>query len=91
MFTIKPLDSNLVIELSKTHDLMISIENHSVTGSLGSAIADVIAESGLNAKLLKLGVNERFGQVGSPDYLQDEFGLSKAKMQAKILDFIDKA
>ena len=91
MFTIKPLDSNLVIELSKTHDLMISIENHSVTGGLGSAIADVIAESGLHAKLLKLGVNERFGQVGSPDYLQDEFGLSKAKMQAKILDFIDKA
>ena len=67
---------------------MVSIENHSVNNGLGSAIADVIAENGLNIKLLKIGVNERFGQVGSPDYLQNEFGLSADKILAKLLNFL---
>lgn len=88
MFTIKPLDSSLITSLSNTHTHVVSIENHSITNGLGSAIADVIAEKGLNIKLLKIGVNERFGQVGSPDYLQNEFGLSADKILATVSTFL---
>lgn len=88
MFSIKPLDDSLITSLSKAHTHVVSIENHSVNNGLGSAIADVIAENGLNIKLLKIGVNERFGQVGSPDYLQNEFGLSADKILAKLLNFL---
>lgn len=90
MFTIKPLDQALVIELSKTHDLLITIENHAKIGGLGSAIADVITEANLQVALLKIGIEERFGEVGSPDYLQDTYGLSKEKMIEKIKTFIEQ-
>jgi transketolase len=76
MFCIKPIDAELLLKESKGKKAIISFENHSITGGLGSAIAEILAENGSAIPLKRMGVNERFGQVGSPSFLQKEFGLT---------------
>lgn len=75
MFCIKPLDYQL-IQASIAHKrLVVTFENHSIIGGLGSAVAEVLAQMNQHAKLLRLGVNDAFGQVGTPDFLQKEYHL----------------
>ncbi len=60
--TIKPFDVKSVKEIARDINNIISVEEHSVTGGLGSSIADVIACEGLGAKLTKIGLNDRFAE-----------------------------
>lgn len=84
MFTIKPLDKELILEEAKGKKLIVTIENHSIYGGLGSAVAEVIADENVNVPLKRIGVDERFGQVGTADYLQKEFGLTADQMKNTI-------
>ena len=52
------------------------IENHSIIGGLGSAVAEVLAENNISVKFKRHGVKERFGAVGTPEFLQKEFRLT---------------
>ncbi|MGM0165231.1 transketolase [Enterococcus sp. AZ135] len=84
MFTIKPLDKELLLERLIGKKAVITIENHSITGGLGSAVAEVLADNGLAVPLTRIGVDERFGQVGTPDFLQEEFGLTTKQILEQI-------
>ncbi|MEG0372510.1 MAG: transketolase C-terminal domain-containing protein [Enterococcus sp.] len=84
MFTIKPLDKELLLERLVGKKTVVTIENHSITGGLGSAVAEVLADNGLAVPLTRIGVDERFGQVGTPDFLQTEFGLTTETILAKL-------
>ena len=84
MFTIKPLDKDLLLERLTGKEMVITIENHSITGGLGSAVAEVLADNGLAIPLKRIGVDERFGQVGTPAFLQEEFGLTTEKILESI-------
>jgi transketolase len=88
MFTIKPIDANLILKKAAGKKAVITFENHSITGGLGSAVAEVLADNGVGIELTRLGVNEQFGQVGTPDFLQKEFKLTaddlKAVIKAKV-------
>lgn len=86
MFTIKPLDKELLLERFGGKKAVITIENHSITGGLGSAVAEVLAENGLAIPLKRIGVDERFGQVGTPSFLQEEFGLTSEKILEQVKD-----
>lgn len=86
MFTIKPLDKKLLLERFGGKKAVITIENHSITGGLGSAVAEVLAENGLAIPLTRIGVDERFGQVGTPNFLQEEFGLTAEKILEQVKD-----
>lgn len=88
MFTIKPLDEKLLRERLADKKGVITIENHSITGGLGSAVAEVIADNGLATPLKRIGVDNRFGQVGTPDFLQEEFGLTTEKMLEQLENFV---
>lgn len=85
MFTIKPLDRELILERSIGKKRIITIENHSIIGGLGSAVAEVLADNGIGIPLQRIGVDNRFGQVGTPEYLQSEFGLTTEKILEKII------
>lgn len=74
MFTLKPIDREAVVKHSKGKKLVVSAENHSITNGLGSAVAEVLSEECLT-KLVRVGVKERFGQVGALEFLQEEYGL----------------
>lgn len=69
MFSIKPLDTEIVINESKGKRLVISAENHSMYGGLGSAIAEVLAENNVCVPLKRIAVKDRFSEVGTSSYL----------------------
>ena len=77
MHTIKPLDEELVRELAGKMKLF-TVEEHSIIGGLGDAVAAVVAEHG--GRLHKIGVNDCFGQSGKPDVLLDYYGLTPEKI-----------
>lgn len=74
MFTLKPIDREAIVKHSKGKKLVVTAENHSITNGLGSAVAEVLSEECLT-KLVRVGVKERFGQVGTLEFLQEEYGL----------------
>lgn len=88
MFTIKPLDKDLLLASIPNKKAVITIENHSITGGLGTAIAEVTSDNGLAVPLKRIGVDERFGQVGTPDFLQKEYGLTSDCIFDQIKEFV---
>lgn len=75
MFSLKPLDEELVMQASVGKQLVVTVENHGVTGGLGSMVAELLATHPEHAPLLRIGVQEQFGQVGSLQYLKRAYGL----------------
>lgn len=88
MFTIKPLDQTLILQESKNKKAIITIENHNSINGLGSQVSCVLTEQGVSIPMKKIGVEERFGQVGSVDFLREEYGFSKSKLMEKIEKWI---
>ena len=87
MFTIKPLDEKLLIKEAKGKSKIVTIENHSIYGGLGSAVSEVIAENGISVTVKRIGVKEKFGQVGTAEFLQEEFGLTAKQIKETICQF----
>ena len=87
MFTIKPLDEQLLIKEAKGKSKIVTIENHSIYGGLGSAVSEVIAENGISVPVKRIGVKEKFGQVGTAEFLQEEFGLTAKQIKETICQF----
>ncbi len=83
MHTIKPLDEDCVEKYAKKCGKIITIEEHSTIGGLGDAVADVLLRK-TPAKLLKQGINDQFGQSGTPEELLMEYGLKAVKLVESI-------
>ncbi len=77
MFTLSPIDRNLIITYANKTGKIVTCENHSTYNGLGSAVAEVIAENG-NAKMRMIGIKQRYGQVGSLEYLMEEYHLTSS-------------
>ncbi|MCD7898057.1 MAG: hypothetical protein LUG50_15515 [Planctomycetaceae bacterium] len=74
MFTIKPIDRRAVVEAAERTGAVVTAENHSVIGGLGSAVAEMLTET-VCAPLERVGVRDHFGEVGSVDYLKKVFSI----------------
>ena len=83
--TIKPLDSPAVLSAIAGAMLMVSVEEHSVIGGLGSAIAECTSAQAGVPRLLRLGVQDKFGESGLADELLEKHGLQPAGIAAQIL------
>lgn len=81
MHTIKPLDEAVVRRYAAKMPLF-TVEEHSIIGGLGDAVAAIVAEHG--GKLKKIGINDCFGQSGKPDELLDYYGLTGEKIAATV-------
>lgn len=86
--TIKPIDRELVLHMQQKCGKVITIEEHSVIGGLGDAVADVLA--GGEGPLMKIGVQDCFGQTGTPDELLEHYGLSVDRISERVRDFLKK-
>ena len=75
MHTIKPIDEALLIELSQTHDVIITCEEHSIIGGLGSAVAEVLSQKA-PCKQVMVGIRDTFGESGTPADLLLKYGLT---------------
>ena len=87
MATVKPLDTELVLEAAKATGKVVVVEEHSVIGGLGSAVCDVLSEQ-LPTPVLKIGVNDVFGHSGPAVELIKEFGLDGDSIAAKVKEFV---
>jgi transketolase len=86
MHTVKPLDTELLAELSQKFSLLVTIEEHSLIGGLGSSVAEWMADSAIYTRLLRFGTQDRFPHpIGSQQYTRELFGLTPPKITATIL------
>ncbi len=85
--TIKPIDEDIIVEAAKKTKLLLTVEEHSVIGGLGSAVADVLAQK-YPAKLVKIGVNDEFGHSGPAVELLKQYGLCAENIVAKARDAV---
>ena len=85
--TIKPLDEELVVAAAKETGKVVTVEEHSVIGGLGSAVCDVVAEKA-PAKVMKIGVNDTFGESGPAVELIKKYGLDADSIYAKVKAFV---
>jgi transketolase len=75
MHTIKPLDSNAVIDAARQTGALVTVEEHSIIGGLGSAVAElVVRECPVPVEIV--GVRDQFGQSGGPEELLRKYGLT---------------
>ena len=73
--TIKPIDRDIIIKAAKETGKIITVEEHSVIGGLGSAVSDVVTETA-PVPVIKIGIQDVFGHSGPAPLLLKEFGLS---------------
>ena len=87
MYCVKPLDAEAVIEAAGATRAVVTVEEHSVIGGLGSAVADVLCEQ-CPTPLKKIGVNDTFGESGPGAELLHRYGLDAANIVATTKEFL---
>jgi transketolase len=85
--TIKPIDRELVVASAKKTGKVVTVEEHSVLGGLGSAVAEVLCEEA-PTKLLRIGVNDTFGESGPAVELLHKYGLDAEGIYNKVKQFV---
>ena len=84
VYSIKPIDVKTIVKCSEESELLYSLEDHSIIGGLGSAIAEVLVEE-YPKKLVRFGMDDEFGRSGKGSDLLNYYGLDANKIVEKIL------
>lgn len=83
--TLKPIDKEIIVKAAKETKFIVTAEEHSIIGGLGSAVAEVVTEE-QPTKVIRIGVKDVFGESGKPDELLKEYGLTSQD----IIDAVKK-
>lgn len=83
LYSIKPVDKGTILKCAKETDKLISIEDHSIIGGIGSIISNILCEE-YPKKLEKIGIKDRFGKSGSAKAVYEYFGLTKENIISKF-------
>lgn len=83
--TIKPIDKDMILKCAKETKKLISVEDHSVTGGLGSAISEVLTDN-YPCKLKRLGINNTFGKSGSVEELMKYFQIDCSSIKKSVVE-----
>lgn len=75
MHTIKPLDKELLLQIAQKTGTLVTVEEHSVIGGLGSAVAELVSEN-FPVPVIRVGINDTFGESGTPEALLKKYGLT---------------
>ena len=84
LYSIKPVDKDNIIKSAKESEILVSIEDHSVIGGIGSLVADVLCEY-YPKKIIKIGVNDTFGKSGNAKKVYEIFGITKENIISKFI------
>ena len=87
--TIKPLDEDLVVAAAKETGKVVTIEEHSVIGGLGSAVCDALCAN-YPTPVYKIGINDTFGESGPAVELIKKYGLDAQSIYEKVKVFVNK-
>ncbi|PIT24923.1 1-deoxy-D-xylulose-5-phosphate synthase [Snodgrassella alvi] len=85
---VKPLDTELLLQLAAEHDYLVTLEENSKIGGAGSAVLEVLAQHNQNKPVLTLGIPDIVTEHGDTTRLLDQIGLSPEKIQQHILQWI---
>lgn len=86
-----PLDVEAVTQTAQSHRVVVTVEEHSVIGGLGSAVAEVLAELPAAAPLMRVGLAPRFiSTVGDQDYLRSLAGLDPVALSTRVLTYLEE-
>ena len=81
---IKPLDAETVVEACLGTSGVVTAENHTVVGGLGSAVAEALAEAGVGRPLRRVGLEDVFAESGSRPYLFSKYGLGVQRIVERV-------
>jgi len=91
MYSLKPIDEKAVLHSCRKTPVIVSVEEHNIIGGLGSAVSEIIAESGSGVSFRRLGIRDTFAcGIGSQDYLLDKHGLGAEDIFKFISNLIKK-
>lgn len=82
--SLKPFDDETTLAIAQGAKLMVTAEDHSVIGGLGSCVAEALAHASSHPPLLKLGVQDTFGESGDPAELYEKHGISAAQIARRV-------
>ena len=86
---LKPLDREAVLDLAERHRDIITVEEHNVIGGLGSAVSEVIAETGAGCRVHRMGLKDCFTTVvGSQSYLRHVYGMDAEAIAEKAASIV---
>lgn len=85
--TIKPIDEETILQSARRTGRLVTAEEAQIMGGLGGAIAELTSTK-LPTPLMRLGIDDRYGESGEPEELLDYFGLTGQKMAEKIMNFV---
>jgi transketolase len=89
---LKPFDSARAVELASSAKLVVTVEDHSVIGGLGSCVAEALAESGQSVgRLVRLGVQDLFGESGEGPELYEKHGISGPRIAEQVRQLLKEA
>ena len=81
--TLKPIDKEILVKAAKETGAIVTVEEHNVIGGLGSAVAEVLTEE-IPVPVIKVGVQDVFGESGLPDQLLKAYGLTANNVVEKV-------
>jgi transketolase len=84
---VKPLDYETIVSSARKTNFVVTVENHSIYGGLGSAVCECLSEN-YPAKVFRIGVNDVFGQSGEAKELLKMYGLDSVSIAHKIMEKI---
>lgn len=86
MHTIKPLDVDAVLEAASHSKVILTVEEHNILGGLGAAVAEVLAENGSPARLVRHGIKDEYSLIGPPTHLYRHYKLDEEGIESVIRD-----
>ncbi|RGY98277.1 transketolase C-terminal domain-containing protein [Clostridium sp. AM58-1XD] len=89
MPSIKPIDREAIAEIAKRTKVIVTVENHTIYGGLGSAVAEVLCEE-QPAHLVRLGLQDHFGETAQLSYMMHKYGIDEESIVAEIKKILDK-
>lgn len=89
MHTIKPIDKEMIVECAKETKKIITLEDHSIIGGLGSSVCEVLSEE-YPCKVTRMGINDTFGKSGKAEELLKYFKLTSEDIIEEVLEGIEK-
>ena len=87
--TVKPLDNETILASVRKTGRVVTVEDAQIAGGLGGAVAELLGEQ-LPSPLLRIGMNDRFGESGEAGELLQAFGLDEASIAQKTREFVDR-
>ena len=86
--TIKPIDSQLIVEQARENGAVVTAEDHNIMGGLGDAVLEVLCDNDVRVPIRRIGVRDTFAETGSQKELYYKYGLSSQHIQNTVLSLL---